>query len=458
MNLVVYTALIGPGWKLHDPAVIEDGVRYVAFTDHDHRSSVWEIVRVTTNGDPRIQSRLLKTKPWLLFPHADASLWLDSKFRLAIEPRRWAEGWLHMWDFVALRHPDRDRIEDEAQAIAQLGKAPLAQVEAQVNRYRGKGWTDQKAITSTGLCLRRHSKTVIDHGNLWWDEIREHGWRDQMSVDYCAWETGLRIGYFPGHYRDNPYARFNPRPQKRIVCITLTADQPHGMRLLERFIQEQDITEPLTWLVVDDGEEPCHLEENRPAWCLYIRRDREPEIDGSESMRRNMALALQHIPQGAQYVVWMEHDDWYHPSHVRRCIEALGNVAATGDDSQRYYSLPGRCWKEFENKGACFSQTAHRVDLLPLVSHAIEESRKIKSIGLDFIFWRQVMEEGKVTYSLEHRESVVGIKGLPGRKGLGIGHQKDFLGMATLDPDGSKLKEWVGEKWAGKYRKINRSS
>jgi hypothetical protein len=38
---------------------------------------------------------------------------------------------------------------------------------------------------------------------------------------------------------------------------------------------------------------------------------------------------------------------------------------------------------------------------------------------------------------------VCGIKGLPGRGGIGMGHSRDFNG--THDPDGRILREWIGD-------------
>lgn len=209
MDLVVYTSLIGPGWTLHDPTVMKKGVEYIAFTDQPNlRSDRWSVRKVRTEGDPRIQSRQIKAMPHVLFPHADASLWLDSKFLLRVTPLAMAEHWLETWDMVALRHPDRDTIEDEAIAIAQLGKASREEMAAQIDAYRKGGYQKQRAITSTGVCLRRHSKVVNHFGELWWHEIRDRCCRDQMSVDYCAWRAGLKIGYLVGHYRENCYAQY----------------------------------------------------------------------------------------------------------------------------------------------------------------------------------------------------------------------------------------------------------
>lgn len=209
MKLVVYTALIGEGWTLKDPTVVEPKVRYVCFTDRGGiRSNVWEVRKVNPQGDPRMQCRHFKCIPWAQFPHAEYSVWLDSKFTLMVRPSPLVEHWLENWDMVALRHPDRDTIQEEAHAISQLGMLPREKVDAQAAKYAKAGFNRQRALTSTGICIRRHSPVVRHFGELWWEEIKQGLIRDQMSVDYCAWVAGLKIGYMVGHYRDNPYTQW----------------------------------------------------------------------------------------------------------------------------------------------------------------------------------------------------------------------------------------------------------
>lgn len=50
--------------------------------------------------------------------------------------------------------------------------------------------------------------------------------------------------------------------------------------------------------------------------------------------------------------------------------------------------------------------------------------------------------------SLLDSANVVGIKGLPGRPGIGVGHRPDF---GDPDPDGRILAEWLGPALADAY-------
>jgi hypothetical protein len=160
--------------------------------------------------DARMRSRRIK----ILADHAllestDLLLWHDAAFRMDSDPREVARQVLGTSDILALRHPDRDQIEDEAIAIARHGYADLHTLRAQIATYRAAGFT-QEAITSTGYFLRGRSAAVRTFEAAWWHEVERWCWRDQMSVDFALWRAGLSVRYIEGHYRHNPYAKWYP--------------------------------------------------------------------------------------------------------------------------------------------------------------------------------------------------------------------------------------------------------
>jgi hypothetical protein len=217
MTFTVFTAVLGDTDPLKRPTVVAKGIRYVCFADRPIVQPPYEIVRVSTPDGPRLTSRRLKIladHPALGSP--EASLWHDAAFQLACDPR----GLLSLLDgtdMLALRHPHRDQIEDEAAEIARFGYVDLGVLTRQVANYRGAGFV-QTAITSTGLCLRRHTPAVAAFNRAWWAEVRKWHWRDQMSVDYARWITGVQVKYLSGHYRQNPYARWSCYQPKAVTA------------------------------------------------------------------------------------------------------------------------------------------------------------------------------------------------------------------------------------------------
>lgn len=204
--VTVFTTIFGTTDPLRS-CVPRPGVRYLVFADRALAVPPYECIRVEVGAlGPALASRRLK----ILADHAaladsPITLWHDAAFQLRCDPVAIAAQWLDGRDVVAFRHPHRDRIADEAIEIARLGYMPARVLEQQVATYARAGFT-QSAITSTGFCLRRRTLLVEAWQRRWWAEVTRWGWRDQMSVDYALWWTGLEVGYIPGHYRDNPYA------------------------------------------------------------------------------------------------------------------------------------------------------------------------------------------------------------------------------------------------------------
>lgn len=187
------------------------GTRFVCYTDRDVVG--WDLRPAPSARTPRHAARRAKMALLDDFPDEQWSIWVDASFDLLADPRQiMLAAALTGCDVAAMRHPDRDRIRDEAREIVRLGLASKDRVERQIEAYRLAGFdTDehpQAALTSTGLLVRRHTPAARAFTQRWREEIERHTLRDQLSVDYAAWRSGVTIGYLPGNYRANPFVRY----------------------------------------------------------------------------------------------------------------------------------------------------------------------------------------------------------------------------------------------------------
>jgi hypothetical protein len=73
-----------------------------------------------------------------------------------------------------------------------------------------------------------------------------------------------------------------------------------------------------------------------------------------------------------------------------------------------------------------------------MLADAAREAIDLGIYHVDRLFWQRVGPDG-----LHEDETVIGLKGLPGMKGIGIGHRPG-AGWHP-DPAGKKLREWIGE-------------
>lgn len=216
MRLIVYTTLLGNTDPLHEPAV-DCGDEYVCFTDRTlPPTSRWRAVHIGAGGAPTRVSRTIKLNPHRLFPDAGATLWIDACFTLQTGVRRLLNQ--HDEDIVTFRHRDRSRITDEAHEIARLGKARPIDVYRQLAAYQSEGFdtpaSPMRELSCNGVVLRRNTPRVAELCDLWTQQIERYTLRDQMSLDYCAWKLGVRIGRWPGVHSDNPHFahRYYKRP------------------------------------------------------------------------------------------------------------------------------------------------------------------------------------------------------------------------------------------------------
>lgn len=221
-----------------------------------------------------------------------------------------------------------------------------------------------------------------------------------------------------------------------VALITCTADQPTGFALCEHFMQRQTAWGRLNlqWVVVDDGVDPARCTLGQ----VHVRRPREANCTPARSLCRNLAVALK-TAKARRYVV-VEHDDFYAPTHLEEVLEGLAGVNACGAASRHYYNVATRSYKLVRDGAPALCQLAFTNKVKPMLL-SVAQAMDIRNWwGIDAAFWRQLRPSERRDLA---RSAVIGIKGLPGRPGIGYGHRPP-KGWAR-DPEGTKLRELVGD-------------
>jgi len=219
----------------------------------------------------------------------------------------------------------------------------------------------------------------------------------------------------------------------RISVITPTADRPRGIELCERYMARQTV-QPDEWIVADGGHIPAKLTMGQ----VHLHK---PSPPGAANLAGNILRALDAVT--GDIVVIVEDDDHYAPNHIAACVAGLKRWPAYGCARLLYYNVEHRCWVQMANRGSALCQTAFRRELIPDMRDACHGAYRDNSVAVDWRFWqdRQALAIGPKT--------VIGIKGLPGRPGLGIGHRPKNQRNRKWgeDPSMKKLREWIGEAW-----------
>lgn len=228
-----------------------------------------------------------------------------------------------------------------------------------------------------------------------------------------------------------------------LTVITPTRDRPQAFALCRRWMASQKAAGPIQWIVVDDGDTPVE-----PGPFEHVRR--EPS-GVRNTLPENLIAALDRAREDR--IVIMEDDDFYAPGYLAMIGGRLEREWAAGEVKARLYNVKSRRWHTDANPSfASLCRTGFRKEAMPLVRGAAIETRRAGDVSIDVRFWKAVRATGQPCGLFEQPKLTVGIKGLPGRAGLGKNHAPDVF--PHKDPEGAILRNWVGETAYAEYRRV----
>jgi len=218
-----------------------------------------------------------------------------------------------------------------------------------------------------------------------------------------------------------------------ITLLTATGCRPDAWALCERWMMAQTYAGPVRWVIVDDGEEAQPITARRHGWHIDIVRPRPYWKPGDNTQARNILAGLAVIGVDERVVI-IEDDDHYKPDWLRVVDRELEKGELVGEFLARYYNVETRKGRQLRNdRHASLCSTAVRGRGLAALRVACQQRPKF----IDLALWNNFRP-----HHLFGGHRVTGIKGLPGRGGIGMGHRSEFKG--TDDPTGVLLREWVG--------------
>jgi hypothetical protein len=236
-----------------------------------------------------------------------------------------------------------------------------------------------------------------------------------------------------------------------ITAITPTGDRHLALSLCSLWMRGQTVC-PDQWIVVDDGKE-----EYRPPQCEYIRREPSPD-DPKHTLHVNILTALPYV-RGDKIII-IEDDEYYAPNYIQVMSEKLDKYKLVGIGWAKYYHLPSRGYARHANIAhASFAQTAMRSELLDTLAacakmknHDYLDVRLWRKFGGNIVVgnglpvgWENKINKDVCVFDDEPHPLYVGIKGLPGRKGIGVGHRSTTY--KQIDKDLSVLKKWIPDDY-----------
>lgn len=236
-----------------------------------------------------------------------------------------------------------------------------------------------------------------------------------------------------------------------VTLITCTGFRPEAWALCQHYMVAQTYKGPIQWIVVDDCPDNPSLSSDEILKSKNIKQEFYfgPKVwrDGINTQRPNMDEAVKHVK--GDFVFTIEDDDCYLPHYLDTMLFFLSRFDIVGQANSRYYNVKERMYKEWGNYiHTSLCETAFKAKKLDLLDRAINSGQ----LFFDMMLWQIVLNEKHSHLLFRHIGLICGIKGLPGKRGIGGGHFPDQT--FTRDPFYEKLKEWVGPEYAKPYMQM----
>jgi len=209
---VIYTANIDNVDKLNTGHYDNPSWTYIVFGN----SSVdgWETAEIKRKfEDSRRQARMYK---WLAHKYikAEYSLWIDSNVIINTNLDELVDKYLNDCDIAICLHRDRNCIYKEAEVCRRYRLDKPEIIDKQIKHYRNSGYPKNNGLHETTVVLRRHTKDIEKFNEAVWNKIKHGSIRDQLAVDYVAWDMGIKIGTLPGKFYEDNYFKVMPHKKR----------------------------------------------------------------------------------------------------------------------------------------------------------------------------------------------------------------------------------------------------
>ncbi len=154
----------------------------VLVSDLEYVVDGWRtVVEPREHMHPRMAAKIAKCRPDL-YTDAKVTIWIDASIRI-LRPDfvSWCVAQIGVNPIAQIKHPERDRITDEADVSAHMAKYQGQNVREQAAYYVKHGFPEGWGMWATGLIVRRTSRLTVAFGADWLFEQTRWTYQDQVS-------------------------------------------------------------------------------------------------------------------------------------------------------------------------------------------------------------------------------------------------------------------------------------
>lgn len=184
------------------------GVDCFMFTDDPTiNCQGWQTVLIEKTNDQRLQRKLKilghpTLKNYDITVYIDANMTINNRFSSLISQFKGG---------IAMGNHKRRCVYDEGLAVKKLKKAPSEIVNKQIAEYYENDFPANFGMWSAGVIIRDNKDEKIkEMCELWHKKLSEHSHRDQLSLPWALYHTGIK----PKEFRVSQYVKIHKHKMK----------------------------------------------------------------------------------------------------------------------------------------------------------------------------------------------------------------------------------------------------
>lgn len=177
-------------YKLTEPQYENKDWVLNCFTDRKITSKNWNIINVECT-DKLKKSREIKIRcdQYIDF---DICIYIDARFTIKCNLDKFVEKNLKN-DFLLMKHHRRCCAYDEARRCILKKRDNKDIISKQTDKYLREGFPKNFGLYACGIMVRKNTTDIINFMKLWYDEVHDYSYRDQISFPYTLWKYPIKI-------------------------------------------------------------------------------------------------------------------------------------------------------------------------------------------------------------------------------------------------------------------------
>lgn len=197
-KICVYTCITGDYDNLKEIKKVEKNIDYYCFTNNPKiKSKTWNVVYINNDGlDNHRLSRKIKILGHAIINDYEICVWQDASIVFNKSITNFVNNHYDKnKDIMCVpKHHCRSSVKEEAKACVELKKDSKEVINKLLYFYKKEKFRDNLGLFENAIFIRNNRNDLLNETmKVWFQIIEKYSKRDQLSLTYAAYKTGLKI-------------------------------------------------------------------------------------------------------------------------------------------------------------------------------------------------------------------------------------------------------------------------